>query len=108
MTKFSTSVIETNIGMPSAQTDQGSKTIDLALTANSVKDTIVRYDPSTGFISVVFPPGENEEVVSLILTSNAADWLSDQLGIQSIASRRGRVNPRKIIYPTGFPSRTDA
>lgn len=52
-------------------------------------------------VNVVLDNVIDGEALHLSFTSVAADWLSDQLGFQALAARKGEENPRKAIraYP---------
>ena len=68
---------------------------DVLLDIRTVKQVIVQSQ--NGQVSVRIPNVADDQPLNLFLTSDAADFLSDQLGIQALVIRNGRQNRSKAI-----------
>lgn len=57
----------------------------------------VKVTAERGLVSAIIPDVIDSESLHVVFAPNAADWLSDQLGFQALAARKGEENPRKAI-----------
>lgn len=73
---------------------------DVLLDIRTVKQVIVQSQ--NGQVSMRIPNVADDQPLNVFLTSDAADFLSDQLGIQALSIRNGRPNRLKAIpvHPT--------
>jgi len=63
----------------------------------TVKTVEVRCNQDKTNVTITFKDVLDKQNLTVALTEQAADWLSDQLGIQALMARNGADNPRKAI-----------